>query len=456
MPWYTSIPARATGIGQVLLDANAFSIRPKVIVRDLRVLIFYFLVRLGIVVYVVLHAIVLSHTYTEAEVVESHASLIVGQLSPQTLSRPPAYCNNPAYNAPPEERFSGMYFGPNITCRRFERISHVFSPSSNVATLATTLVFVFVTNLTGMPQAAFVSRFTVGSEFSPVTLLLEYQTASGYFRGTNPRTCLHGPSGDVVAEVPAGTPITQLPLSAWLAAAGVDLDGINPSSNVPHLRNTGVILRVRVEYSNLRNGEWPVLGGNEVRADITVSPVAGQPAFTDLQPVVDSELGPASLLHTGVRLEVEGVGSLRHATVMASLLAVVQVRGDSSVARACPTHARKAAAAAPAQIVVLVGVSNVATRYFASLLYCRRPAYRNATHRAFLPSSDGKPGTQAVDMRSTSASVAPEHTSEEEPEEMEEAKQDEVAAASSGELARSRPASPLARGADSTRLIIRI
>ena len=344
--------------------------------------------------YVVLYAIVLSHTYAESEAVESHTSVLVGVGSPPVMSPLPSYCNNPTYDAflgAPPDAFAGVFFGPNISCRPFDRMSHVSSPTTGVVTLATTLLFGIANHTPSL-----ISRFTVGSELSPITFVHQYQTPSGFFRGENPRTRLHGPSGSVILDVPAGSPIFNLPLSVWLAAAGADLDSINalppnPPSSWPHFRNTGVILRVRVEYSNLRNGEWPVFGSDEVRADITVKFMSGQPAFTDTLPIVDPELGAAVVLRTGVRLEVEGAGLLRHTTLVATVLALVQVGARGAWASntrgpRCPAQATSFRL--PTQIVVLLGIGDVVTRHFAFFLYWRQPAYRTVTRRTFQPPAE--------------------------------------------------------------------
>lgn len=126
-----------------------------------------------------------------------------------------------------------------------------------------------------------------------------------------------------------------------------------------------MVLLARITYSNLRNGEWPSITGDEVRADVTVTLLPGQLATTDAQQIVDPELGAAVLIRSGVRLEVAASGTLRHTTLIAVVFALVQV-------------------------AVLIGVGDVLTSYFAKCIYRGRQSYEVATTRVYTPAVDAE------------------------------------------------------------------
>jgi hypothetical protein len=55
-----------------------------------------------------------------------------------------AFCNNPDYNfgiGAPAEALQGLYLGPNITCRLFDRAVHVSTPIPGTLLASTALIF---------------------------------------------------------------------------------------------------------------------------------------------------------------------------------------------------------------------------------------------------------------------------------------------------------------------------
>ena len=313
--------------------------------------------------YVILYAIIYVRAYAEFEPVSVHASLIPGVGPSPVLSPLPSYCDNPSYNAfigAPVEAFSGIYFGPNISCRAFDRAFHVASPISNNLLVAFALVFAVAS-----PRPGFYTRFTVGADSTPITLVHQYRTTSGLFSGINPPSFLHGADGSIIAESAAGCPLQNLPLSSFIAAAGANLDTRNPlPPNPPEVwpmyRDTGMVLSVRIEYSNIRTGEWPSARGNDVRADIYVNLLPGLVGKADQFATVDPEFGAAALTRTGVLLEVVGTGELGRTTLYALIFSLVQG-------------------------IVLVSIGDVLTGRFVDYLYRRQKEYNGATKRVYKP-----------------------------------------------------------------------
>jgi len=301
--------------------------------------------------------------YAEFEPVSVHASLIPGVGPTPVLSPLPSYCDNPSYNAfigAPVEAFSGIYFGPNISCRAFDRAFHVASPISNYLLVTSALVFAVAS-----PRPGFYTRFTVGAESTPITLVHQYRTTSGLFSGINPRSFLHGADGSIIAESVAGSPLQNLPLSTFIAAAGANLDTLNPlppnpPESWPMYRDTGMVLSVRIEYSNIRTGEWPSARGNDLRADIFVDLLPGLVGKADQIATVDPEFGAAALTRLGVLLEVVGTGELGRTTLYALVFALVQG-------------------------IVLISIGDVLTGRFVDFLYRRHKEYNGATKRVYTP-----------------------------------------------------------------------
>lgn len=359
-PWYAFRP-RTQAFDWVVQHVS-YKAAPEVAVRDLRLSIIFILIRVGVLLYVVIYVIVLSHAYAEFESVEARASIIPGVSTNLTAGPVPAFCNNPDYNfgiGAPAEALQGLYLGPNITCRLFDRAVHVSTPIPGTLLASTALIF-------AVPPSTLVSRFTIGAEALPVTIVHSYRTHSGRFSGVNPHTVLRDSSGAIIRDFPAGLPIQTVPLSTFLAAAGVSMDHRNPTPPMPQeqwpfYRGTGAVLFVRMAYSNLRSYEWPSPFA-ETRADMTVNVLEGQIGSADPVFMLDPEFGPTTCIRTGIRLEVSASGTLGGITALALVLALVQG-------------------------FVLLSVGDIVVRWFADRLYRRHQHYVHLTKHEVSPDS---------------------------------------------------------------------
>jgi hypothetical protein len=115
---------------------------------------------------------------------------------------------------------------------------------------------------------AAVRRFTAGATevfFNMIHILSASFLATGI---ANPRVVIRNRAGAVVKTVDSGDVLSAVPVSDWLAYAGVSLEdrNVNPwlrNGDVaaqPRFRATGVVLLVRMAYTNLRTFELPTLG----------------------------------------------------------------------------------------------------------------------------------------------------------------------------------------------------
>jgi len=113
-----------------------------------------------------------------------------------------------------------------------------------------------------------VRRFTAGVtdvSFNMIHILSASFLSPGI---ANPRVVIRNSHGAVVRTVASGNVLSAVPIGDWLQYAGVSLEdrNINPwlrngrLDEQPRFRSTGVVLLVRMAYTNLRTFELPTLG----------------------------------------------------------------------------------------------------------------------------------------------------------------------------------------------------
>jgi len=144
----------------------------------------------------------------------------------------------------------------------------------------------------------------------------------------NVETIVKHRNGSVAKHFPQGSIITGISIREWLEIAGVSLDADNPqdatSPPYPKYRVTGLVLLVRMVYSNLRRWElpyyrpqchvtvealpqaWGFLGGSLSTASVNGTDVA------------------AVTVRTGVRLQVIQSGSIGAFDIIQLILRLVE------------------------------------------------------------------------------------------------------------------------------------
>jgi hypothetical protein len=307
----------------------------EVRIRDPRLAAIYAAFAAVVLLYVIVFQLLLEHRYASFEVPVGYANLWGAQVPPwpgswtePPLDQQPSHCVHPdryswgVNHTEAEKAVTGGFFVSNPVCRGYNSLADaiVTSDAFTVVTFeATTLL-----NASGHVVDT-QHRFTANADAAIMNAIHIYSVSWQPGGQQNVETFLHSRNGSVVKQFPAGSIITGLTVKDWLTLAGVDLEAENPQDAIarpfPRYRVTGVILLVRMVYSNLRRWELPYY-----RPQCHISVEALPQAWGFLGGTTGSAPGNGQSItvRTGVRVQVIQSGTIGAFDIIQLILRLVE------------------------------------------------------------------------------------------------------------------------------------
>ena len=315
----------------LLFVGDRFIVTRKLGFEDTRLIYLNVALKLCVLGYIVLWQICTMHQYAEFEPVSAYGNIWDGDLSNLTSSR--QHCSNNSYDwgvdlTAEEKVLTGGYRGFNISCIPFDRSVHVIIDSDS---------FAAVTWETHEYSNGSVRYYFTDSPERAVMNMIHGFTSSFLQNGViNPRTAVSKKNGETYADFDDKMIFGPLSMSDVLRLSEVSLDARNlqpwlrggDPSQSPFHRLSGVVVIVRIAYSNFRDyefagsplsgrpmaratfealpGAWGFLGRAERLDPVTLEPVSVSRNGVKLQLTLSGEFGRFNLVVL-VRRALEGV-----------------------------------------------------------------------------------------------------------------------------------------------------
>jgi hypothetical protein len=150
----------------------------------------------------------------------------------------------------------------------------------------------------------------------------------------NPRLVVRNKRGEMLAEFPSSAILSDIPVSTWLewAEPGLTLESVNIQPWIrggdpaysPRFRSSGVVLLLRVTYSNLRLWEFPTPGIGSPLAELIVERLPTAWGYLGTSVAADPILGPVAIDRVGVRLQFVFGGSVGSASLFTIVLRLIE------------------------------------------------------------------------------------------------------------------------------------
>lgn len=302
------------------LIPSTFTTQRSTVIHDTRLAAVHLVLVVLIVLYIIFIQGCLQHGYARFESASAVSQAWAASLpapsssTSSAASAPPHYCSNASYNwgvnlAKWEQAAAlNAMWGPEVVCIPFIPQRHTIVENGAFAVLTSLLLRPLdaVANVTPAQLAVAAATPTLVllpnvqlTDGSNVTLKGGYGGSYPVFLNdagsapfnfltvlspswasssvAMPETWLHDASGAVVKVFPLGSFVASITLSEVMAWAGTALDAGNPQAWIqggdpaftPFVRNTGQNLLVRLEFSNLRQWEFPTLSSpSRFRCDV--------------------------------------------------------------------------------------------------------------------------------------------------------------------------------------------
>lgn len=321
-----------------------FSTPREVVILDPRLVCVYSSLATCVLLYVIVFQLLLHHGYATFEHPIGHINLWPGlstawpdgDEAPNSL---PVFCSNASYNwgddfTPGERQVTGGFKTINASCRGFSPMRDMVV-ESNTMTVVTHeradelgedgSVIRSTYTYTGSPEGAVANAIHVYS--------LQSRTGAGV---DNVRTIVNDARGNLVRKFDNGDIITGITLKDWMSFAGVDLERVNVQSQVnvhPFFRTTGLVLLIRMTYTNLRPFHLPVY---DPLCTVTVEALPQAWGFLGAKVVPaprNSTATSLALQQTGVRMIFIQSGTIGTFDIVQLVLRLVEGTVLFSIAR---------------------------------------------------------------------------------------------------------------------------
>jgi hypothetical protein len=324
--------------------AREYTTGRLVAIHDYRLALFNMVGKLLVLVYVVVIQIVLNHGYANFETPAVTLNLWQGVM-PNFAANNLPFCNNVAYdwglNFTEQQKVitGAIEFGPNTTCRPFDSRQHVMISDSSFSAFTHEQLFpmngsdhlpdaVVSGNVTYVkrPDGSF-SFFTTNpgdANFNLIHVISAQFLSEGL---PNVRLLIKNKAGDTLREFDDGAVMGGVTLNDWLSFAEVKLDDINvqPWTDVsPFYRTTGLVLLLRMTYSNLRTWELPSLGIGSPLVECEVERVPLAWGYLGDDMTFDNVLGPVTRRRFGVKVLLVPTGTVGQFSWFALVLRFVE------------------------------------------------------------------------------------------------------------------------------------
>ena len=216
------------------------------------------------------------HQYADFEIPSGIGNFYLGGSPNNPGPFNSTYCGNQGYAwgtdfTPDELKFSGGWtFNYSGECTQLSPAEHIRIGDTS---------FSVVTQETLTYQNGSVQFRLVNNAESVIFNMIHILSASFIPSGVVNAPCIiRNKDGRELASFASGSIISGLSIQDWLTFADASLDGKNVQPWIrggapeyqPHFRVTGIVLLMRVQYTNLRFGEWPSASIGSPRADITI------------------------------------------------------------------------------------------------------------------------------------------------------------------------------------------
>jgi hypothetical protein len=160
---------------------------------------------------------------------------------------------------------------------------------------------------------------------------------------TNSRVHLKTKEGKILRMYEEGQIFAGFPMAEWLRLAGADLDARNIQPWVrggvpeqsPFFRATGLVLLIRMHYTNLRTWNWPTLSPvGDPLCEVTVEIAPNAWGYLGSLSAFDPVVGPVTVQRTGIKAQLVfsgSVGSFDVPTIILRLVEALVLFGLSQV-----------------------------------------------------------------------------------------------------------------------------
>jgi hypothetical protein len=269
-------PLSSCSSSYLLSQSLAFVVPRRIALHDRRLGILHRTLQAGVVVYIAAFQLAALHQYAEFEPASPFVNVWPGA-PPPVPQTAPAYCSNSAYDwgtsfTPAEQALTGGFSFSSVRCVPFDSGRHTVAGETSFTSITA--------ERRAYANGTVEQVFTTAPEEATFNAIHAF-SASWLAEGVvNPRTLVRSKSGELLATFEEGSILGGLPLSAWMRFAGgasLEARNIQPwirggvPTESPFFRTTGMVLLLRVAYSNLRMGELPSLqAAGRPQADVTI------------------------------------------------------------------------------------------------------------------------------------------------------------------------------------------
>jgi hypothetical protein len=293
----------------IFLAGDRFVVTRRLGFEDVRLIALHAFLKLCILGYVVLWQICTLHQYADFEAISAYGNIWDGELLNSSVSR--KHCSNVSYDwgkdfTPDERSLAGAADFYNMQCINFDRSRHIVVDSNS---------FVAVTSEVHDYQNGTSHFYFTDSPERAVLNMIHGFTSSFLQNGiTNPSTTLSKKDGKTYQIFSKDQIFGPVAMFDVLKLSGVSLDdrniqpwyrGGDPSQS-PFYRVSGIVLIMRIEYSNFRQYEFagsPRSG--RPQAQVTVEALPSAWGFLGRSQSFDPQtLEPVSIRRTGIKVQI--------------------------------------------------------------------------------------------------------------------------------------------------------
>ena len=311
------------------VSGDRFIVTRKIGFEDHRLIALQFILRIGIVGYVLLWQICTMHKYAAFEPVAAYGNLWDGEMA--NISDSNSHCNNYEYNfgadfTSEEQTISGGLVGINMSCIPFSRERHIIVGSDSFVAVT----WEIHTYANGSNQ-----YFFTDSPHKAVMNLIHGFTSSFLESGViNPKTVFTSKSGSLFRSYDTQEIFGPTSMNDLLGLAGVSLDAKNiqpwirngdPSAS-PFYRLSGAVIVMKVTYSNLRQYQFVGSpGAGKPAATVTAELLPNAWGFIGASQTVDEKTRlPVSIRRTGIKVQLIFAGQVGQFDFMELLRRLVE------------------------------------------------------------------------------------------------------------------------------------
>jgi hypothetical protein len=305
----------------------------QVAIEDARLSLIHECMRVLVVAYVIVVQMVLNHRYAEFETPSVYAN--IWPAGPAGAGNTRSHCSNAEYDwalnfTEAETAITGGYkYGPSSPCRPYARSLDSIVGDQSFTAVTATFEDTLDANGTVLTSRQLYTDEPETATFNMIHVFSTTWLPNGV---VNARTIVRNKAGDVIAQFGEGELVTGVSVGKWLAFAGVSLDDRNIQpwlrggalAEMPHYRSTGVVLLLRLQYTNLRPWEAPGLGIGAPLCEITVERLPIAWGLVGATKEYDADRGPLAVTRIGVKLQLVHAGSVGRADAFTIIMRLVE------------------------------------------------------------------------------------------------------------------------------------